>query len=475
MTLVDVLPQRRLKLTMFGGGLMAVVLMAACSSAATGAPNVRTATLARGTLQASVNASGNIQVEDETRLAFQSSGLVAKVNVKVGDVVSKGSVLAELDTVDADLALRKAQSAIKDAEAALIIARTNYSRTVDGTRPAELAAAQVALRAASDQYVQVSAGPTDADARAAKARLANAEAAVRQAQANYDNAYRQDPATISAHPAALALEQATNDYNAAKAEYDKAMQPAKQGDKSAALRQIADAKAQLDKLKQPARTYDIERAKAEIAQAQNRIEQMKLDVESAQRKIDQSKLLASFDGVISAVEVKVGETVNALPVMTLVDISKLRIDINVDEVDVTKVKVGQGVSIKLDSLPGVALPGKVERISPTSKVVNGVVSYSVKVGLPTSEDRLKPGMTANTQIVLEQRDNVVLVPTWALRKDKKSGKSFITVTDETDPEKKKTKEVEITLGLKDEAMAEVISGANEGTVVLQPMTQVSQQ
>jgi HlyD family secretion protein len=103
-------------------------------------------------------------------------------------------------------------------------------------------------------------------------------------------------------------------------------------------------------------------------------------------------------------------------------------------------------------------------------VVNGVVTYSVKVGLPTSEDRLKPGMTANTQIVLEQRDNVVLVPTWAIRKDKKSGKSFITVADETDPEKQKTKEIEVVLGLKDEATAEVISGASEGTVVLQPQT-----
>ena len=457
------------KLRHMGLGLMAVVLLASCSSAATGAPTTRTTTLARGTLQASVNASGNIQAEDESKLTFQSSGLVAKVNVKLGDAVTKGSMLAELDTADANLALRKAQAAIKDAEASLIIAQTNYSRTVDGTRPAELAAAQVALRAASDQYAQVSSGPTDADMRAAKAKLANAEAAVRRAQASYDDAYRQDPATITANPAALALEQETNNYNAAKAEYDKATQPAKQSDKSAALRQIADARAQLDKVKQPARTYDIEKAKAEIAQAQNRIEQMKLDVEAAQRKIDQSKIVASFDGVVSAVDVKVGETANTQSVITLVDISKLRIDINVDEVDVTKVKVGQSVSIKLDSLPGVALPGKVERISPTSKVVNGVVSYSVKVGLPTNEDRLKPGMTANTQIVLEQRGNVVLVPTWALRKDKKSGKSFITVTDETDPEKKKTKEMEVTLGLKDDASAEVIAGANEGTVVLQPV------
>ncbi len=461
----------RLKhLKMVGGALIAAGLLVACGSPDASATIQRTATLARGTLQASINASGNIQAEDEAKFAFQSGGLVAKVHVKVGDAVTKGSVLAELDTVDTGLALRRAQSSIKDAEAALIIAQANYSRTVEGARPAELAAAQVALRAANDAYAQTSAGPTDADIRAAKARLANAEAAVRRAQATYDQAFHQDPATITAHPAALALEQATNDYNLARAEYDKALQPAKQSDKSTALRQIAEAKSALDKLNQPARQYDIEKAKAEIAQAQNKIEQAKLDMETAQNKLNQSKLVAMLDGVVSAVDVKAGETVGTQPVVTLVDVSRLRIDINVDEVDVTKVKVGQSVSIRLDSLPGVALQGKVDRISPTSKIVNGVVSYPVKVGLPLDERRLKPGMTTNTQIVLEQRDNVVLVPTWALRKDKKTGKNFITVVDEADPEKKRTKELEVVLGLKDEAMAEVVSGAKEGTVVLQPST-----
>ena len=130
---------------------------------------------------------------------------------------------------------------------------------------------------ANANYNKVNAGPEAADHAALDAKLRNAEAALRRAQSVYDAAYREDPAGIGGHPAGLELEQATNNFNAAKAEYDRIFKPASAADKSAALRQIADARAQSS--------------------------------------------------------------------VTVVRVNNLRIEINVDEVDVTKVKLSQEAMI----------------------------------------------------------------------------------------------------------------------------------
>ncbi len=453
------------------GAVMLLTCLSACATpGGSGSLTQRTATLTRGSLIASISASGNIQSEEETRLGFQSGGLVTAVQVKVGDGVLVGTVLAQLDTTEATLTLRKSMAALKDAEATVVIATANYSRTLDGIRPADVAAARAAVNAAQATYNKVAAGPTDEEQRAARARLANAEAELKQAQFAYDNAYRQDPAGISASPAALQLEQATNKFNEAKAQYDQALRPASAADTANAQRQIADAKAQLANAGRAVRQYDIEKAKAEITQAQNRVVQALLDMDQAQYRIDQARIIAPFNGVVSNVDVKAGEPVagGAQTVITLIDTSQLHININVDEVDIARVKIGQAVDVTLDSLPGEALSGQVVRISPASRTVNGVVVYNVRVALPAMQAPLRPGMTANARITLDKRENAVLAPSWAIRKDRKTGKSYLTVPDGK-PEENRVAEVEVIVGLRDDAMVEVISGANEGEVVVQPV------
>ena len=142
---------------------------------------------------------------------------------------------------------------------------------------------------------------------------------MRRAQAAYDNANRQDPAGIGAHPASLALERATNNYAIAKAQYDKATQPANQADLSNAQLRIADAKAQLGRARTTIGKYDILRAKTEIDQALNRVEQARLDVEQVQRKLSQMRIVASSNGIVSAVDVKVGLMADTQPVISVVD------------------------------------------------------------------------------------------------------------------------------------------------------------
>jgi HlyD family secretion protein len=454
--------------------LLAIVTAAALLSAcgAVAAPiSEQTATVSRGDIASTVNATGSLSAREELKLAFLSSGTIARVLVKPGESVAQGAVLAELETTDTQSELDKANTRIASAEAGLIIARANYSRTVAGPRASEIAAAQSAVVAARQQADKVAAGPSAADRAAAEARIKNAESDLRRAQSAYDAAFAFDPAGIGASGEASQLERATNDYALAKAEYDRAVQPAAQADKSAAARSISEAQATLDKLRQPVAAYEIERANAEVTQARIALEQAKLEVTQLERRLNQSRIVAPKAAVVSAVDIRPGETANLQnTAITLVDLTGLLMDINVDEIDVARVQPGQSVQVTLDALPGVTLSGKVNRIAPTARTVNGVVSYPVRVELPAEQARARPGMTASAKIILEERTGVLLVPNWAVRRDGESGKSYLTVADPAAGENK-TKEIEVQTGLRDGENTEIASGASEGDTVRAPALQ----
>jgi HlyD family secretion protein len=441
-----------------GAIVIIALLMTACNAnGANPSTPQRTVTVTRGTLVVSVNASGNILAEGEIKLSFQQPGVVEQVNVKSGDAVKEGQLLASLDSTDLALALAQARLA-------LITANANYSRTVEGASQADIDAAQAALNAANANYDKVKAGPDPADYASAQAAYLNAQAALKQAQDVYNRAYAGDPANINGSVAALQLEQATNSYNSAQAGFERASKGADNAQLSAALQQIEAAQANLDKLKQPVKTYNVEQAQMQLKQAQ-------LQVDQAARRLAQAQLSAPKDGVISILMVDAGETVATQPVMTLVDLSRLHIDITVDEVDVARIKPGQEVDITLDALPEVQLKGVVDRIAPTSTTISGVVSYSVRVMLDKTDTPLKAGMTANSSIILERRPNVLLAPNWAVRRDKQTGKTYLTFQVDA----RTSKEVEVQTGLRNETNTEILSGVNEGQVIMAPQTSLFSQ
>jgi HlyD family secretion protein len=330
---------------------------------------------------------------------------------------------------------------------------------VQGSREADIKAAEAALRAAQASYSKTRAGPDPNDYADVEAAFRNAEAALQQAQNAYDKAYANHPDTISANPAAVQLEAATNNYNAAKARLDRASKGADKAKLSAAVQQIEAAKANLARLKEPARAYDIDQALAQIDQAS-------LQVAQARRRLDQTVLRAPRDGVVSALNVKAGESAGPQTTLTLVDMTNLAVDITVDEIDVAKIQPGQDAVLTLDALPGVEIKGTIDRIAPTSSLVSGVVSYEVRVTLAPTDQPLRVGMTANTSIVLDRRDSVLLAPNWAIRRDRQTGKSFLLVKTGENA----SQEVEVKTGLRNDTFSEILSGADEGQVVLAPQT-----
>ncbi len=436
---------------------LAAVLVSGCSSLpalpgmAQSAPAPgRTATVVRGTLLSTVNATGNIQPEGEARIGFQQPGKVVELAVEVGSVVKKGDVIARLDTADLELALAQARTG-------LIVANAAYSRTVEGTRAGDIKAAEAALSAAQANYAKVRAGTEKPDLDAAKAQLLNAEAQLRQAQASYDLANRFQPNTIGDSPTVVQLRQAQNNLEAAQRQYDRLLQGPEQAQLAAAWQRVEEARARLDQLRQPAQDFDLERVEAERRRAA-------LAVEQAERRLEKARLVAPVSGVIGAVAIEQGEWAGAQPIITLLDTSLLHIDVKVDEIDIAKVRPGQPVRITLDALPEVELTGRVDRIASTSTVQGGIVSYAVRIVLDATEAPLRVGMTANASIVVDRRDNVLLVPNWAVRRDRAAGKSFVTVVGPDN----QLQEVEVQVGLRGETQTEIVAGLSEGQTIAAP-------
>jgi HlyD family secretion protein len=389
---------------------------------------------------------------------------------------------------------------LKAAEAALASAQANYAKTTNG-QASDAAAAKAALDAAQANLDKVKAGPTNEDVAGARAALQNAEAALKQAQSAYDRAYGQNPASIGASPAALALEQATNNYALAKSNFDKVAQGADDAqlraaeqqlasakanyaryygsnytaNKSAAQQQIASAQASLEKLKEPARDFDLAQVSAQIEQARIALDNAKVTatlneiaLAQAQRRLAQAVLRAPFDGVVGSVNVREGESVSVAGAPTsafvIADTNGYHMDVTVDELDVSNLRTGQTANISVDALPGTTVSGKVERISSTGTKINGVVNYNVRVALDSANganDALKNGMSATARIVLERKDNALLVPANAVRQDSATGKAFLTVRNNN-----QAQEIEVKVGLRNATSIEIVNGVAEGAIIV---------
>ncbi|MGC8779925.1 MAG: HlyD family secretion protein, partial [Anaerolineae bacterium] len=257
---------------------------------AAASPNYEVASLARGNITAVVSASGTVLPERQTNLAFQTGGVIVKVAVQVGDLVQAGQVLAQLDTADLELALRQAQVGLRQAEAQL-------QQLKAGPNPVDVASARAALASAQAAYQQLLAG-TDADRlAAARAQVEQARVALEQAQQAYDKV--KDVPGVGMMPQSLQLQQATINYETAQANYRVASRGADQAQLAAAQAQVAQAQAALDRLLRGPTKEQLDVAQAGVDQAQ-------LAVEQAQRRLDNARLVAPWDGIVTAVNIVEG-------------------------------------------------------------------------------------------------------------------------------------------------------------------------
>ncbi|MGC8838810.1 MAG: efflux RND transporter periplasmic adaptor subunit [Anaerolineae bacterium] len=460
-------------------------------------PNYQVVTVERGDVRAVVSASGIIDPERQVSLRFKAVGVVSKVYVEPGDRVEAGEVLAELQADELDLAVRQAEIAlaisqarldqllagaseeeIAAAEAALASALANYERITNGPGQAEVAAARASLASAQKNLEKLLRGPTEDEVATAKANLERARIALERAQSEYDKVSW--IGAVGALPQALALEQATIDYEAALAAYRLATQGATEAQIEAARAQVAQAEASLKRLLDSPTDAELAGAEAQVAQAraqlqrlvtgpsqeevriaQAQVEQARVSLEQARLQRENAILRAPFAGVVAEVNLQVGEQVQAaLPAVVLLDDSAFHITVTVDEMDITAVQEGQEAEILLDALPNRTLKGHVARISPAAAQTAGVTGYLVRVNLDTPDPALRPGMNAAVDIVTAHAEDVLVIPNRAIQFDRRTNKTFVEKVVGTNLVR-----TEVQLGVQGDQVSQVLSGLQEGDQV----------
>ncbi len=476
----------------------------ASAQAATGT-EVQTATVQRGSLESTLSSSGNTRSGQSATIVWETSGKVGDVTLQEGDLVKEGQELAALDPNTLSTEMIQARQDLINAQQAL-----------DDLLNSKLQQAQ-ALQAVEDAQKALDSLKQTAAEASSQAQLALANA-----QDAYNDAVRTRNAMNYPHSSdKLTLEKAETDYLLAKAAYKEAFQEytkyqkknltnpdrvraldrlitARQkmqtelatynwyllsytdveiaqadGELAVAKANLEAAHSEWDNLKNGSSDAAIALAEAQLSDARREWERVKdgpdanelaaaqAAVDAAQASLDHARLLAPFSGTITEVDVKSGDLVsNGDAAFRIDDLASLYIDLQISEVDLASLKVGQPASLEFDAIADKVYTGEVVEIGMIGSVSQGVVNYPITVRITDADKTILPGMTASVKIVLQQVDDVLLVPNKAIRTS--NGQKSVTVLFEG-----QQISVPVTAGLTNGSMTEVTSDQLlEGDVVI---------
>lgn len=195
---------------------------------------------------------------------------------------------------------------------------------------------------------------------------------------------------------------------------------------------LADAKVKLGRAKDlggrglipqtevEAAEVNVQTSEAQLRSAQAGVTQARANLNQQQVNLNHTVITAPIDGIVISRNVDEGQTVAAsmnAPVLYLLaaDLTKMKVSANIDEADVGKIRPGQRVTFRVDAYAADEFEGTVVQVRLNPLTVQNVVTYQTVIEVPNEALRLKPGMTANVNIEIARRDNVLRIPSGALR------------------------------------------------------------
>lgn len=214
-------------------------------------------------------------------------------------------------------------------------------------------------------------------------------------------------------------------------------------------------------------------SRAEIARNKAQVAQMQAALDSAEEDLSNSTIVSPMEGLVLSRDVEVGDAVSSILilgsqatlVMTLGDVSEVYVKGKVDEADISKVYLGQRARIVVESLKDKKFEGKVTKISPMGVEKDNVTTFEVKVSIQNPTGELKANMTANAEIIQEEKHDVLQLPESAVVYDKDRHTFVEILAPSTKTGKQKQP---VTLGISNGVKTELVSGLKEGQqVVLQ--------
>jgi multidrug efflux pump subunit AcrA (membrane-fusion protein) len=434
------------------GGFAVALAGCAKSTAETTSEN-EIATVQRGNLTVDITASGNLAYSHQENLAFETSGTVDQVLVQAGDSVKEGQVLARLDTASLEQAVTAAERAVESAEVSLEQATNDYYKLI---MPNVYQTYQFILPDAVNS-------------------IGNAQQRIKE--------------TIAENQKGLTSQQ----YS--------------MGDIDRLLKEtrdiLSEVKTKLGWFLIPSTSLDywtLRAAQIKVDTAQSALDSQNDALNEAKDNLAKAAVVAPFDGLITSVNVEGGDEVQKGTVAVVIaDPTKFEAEIMVSETDVFQVHDGAEATVQVDAMSAIVLPAKVTHISPTATIQSGVVNYKVTVevqsleavasvasgsqGLPSGftppagqgnaatsqasavvpEDvQLREGLTVTVSVILQQKNNVLLVPYTAITSQ--GGQPYVQVVSPSGT----TEQRAIKTGITDYKNTEVTEGLSEGEQVVVP-------
>lgn len=468
--------------------------------------NVQSATVSLGNISSSVVAAGTVRAKQSATLSWQNTGSVSEVDVKAGDVVTEGQVLAALsvdkmpqNVISAQADLVAAQQALdnllnsttpqatamqnlQNAQTALSNYQINFP-AIQAKAQADVITATAALTKAQDHRTALNHGrATQTTIDVAQANYNQAVAALKVAQRAYDavaglpekspkrnsaylrlnaaqnqvtttlgllNWYTGTPTPSDFATADTAVAQAQQALNQAQQAYDLVKNGPDQTKLATLQAAVSDAQRAYDLVKNGPNPDDVAAAKARVA--------------ADQATINTMQITAPFSGTVTDVSVLLHDQVSSnTSAFRIDDLTHMLIDVSVAELDIPNIKLDQPATMTFDAIPGKTYQGKVVTVSQAGTTSQGVVNFGVTVEITNPDKNIRPGMTAAVNIITASKQNVLMVPSRAIRTTTSGGHTVVILS-----EGKQTT-VPVTVGITNDTDTEISgSGISEGdTVVL---------
>lgn len=406
--------------------------------------NYITGVVKNGNIEKTVNATGTVEPSSQYNLSA-NSGKITEIDVKVGDSVKAGQVLAKFDPTQSQQQVTQAQANLTQAQLKLsqLQAPPSQVSVLNAQDAVTKAQTNVSNALTSLQTLQSYKNADTLKAAITKAQGSGGQGSQLSTLQDYANNSADLTATIA---------QATNVYNNAQADLNL-------------------ARAQLAQANAGPNSTDLQLAESQVSQA-------KTALSTAQATLSNTIITAPADGIVTAVNGQVGENAgsgqsssgqgssgqgSSASFITLIGNSgTMQIVVPVNEADIANVQVGQSASITLNAYPGQTFTGSIIQVNPTGDTQSGVTTFGVTVNVSNTDNLMKPGMSANVSIIVAQKENVLTVPSMAVHARGSEQTVSLAPTDASGRPEVRT----VKIGLDDGKNAEVLQGLQAGDQVV---------
>jgi len=394
------------------GAVLIVLLIIAISSAnakkAAAAQTFQTEKLKRGDLVALVGATGSVRANQSTSIYWQITGRIDTINVAVGDKVNAGDVLATLSQDSLPQSVIAAQAQLFSAKQKLDDLKN--SNAAKAAAAEALAEAQRAYNTALGNYwdAEQTQG-SEEQIQLTRAQWQLAENKVKDLQKAYDRLKELKDTDTKKAQALANLTQAIIDRDKIKRllDYYEALPDAVD---------VAILKAKLDLAKANLDDAQREYNRLKDGPDPDEVAAAEANVQALEATIALAQITAPFSGTITEVNSMAGDQVNSGTVSFRIDdMSKILVDIQVPEVDINSIAVGQAATLTFDAIQNGQYQGKVTDVARVGDSVGGVVQFKVTLQILNPDTKVLPGMTAAVNIAVQDKKNVLLAPNRSIR------------------------------------------------------------